>query len=199
MAAKRSSGMGGSSVGSANSSSVATPLDPLRDLFEACRNGDLARVKKLVTTQNVNARDTAGRKSSPLHFAAGFGRREVVDYLLSFGANVHARDDGGLIPLHNACSFGHAEVVRALILSGSDPNCRDNWNYTSKFAHSYPLSDCFTIRYLPVLHTCVTLGLPKLGCTDSRCNLSVHFLVFLNPIYVVSYGFHFWMKLKACQ
>ena len=26
------------------------------------------------------------------------------------GANVHARDDGGLIPLHNACSFGHAEV-----------------------------------------------------------------------------------------
>lgn len=45
--------------------------DPLRELFEACRNGDLVRVKKLVTPQNVNARDTAGRKSSPLHFAAG--------------------------------------------------------------------------------------------------------------------------------
>ena len=45
--------------------------DPLRDLFEACRNGDVTKVKKLVTPQNVNARDTAGRKSSPLHFAAG--------------------------------------------------------------------------------------------------------------------------------
>lgn len=25
--------------------------------------------------------------------------------LLQMGANVHARDDGGLIPLHNACSL----------------------------------------------------------------------------------------------
>lgn len=34
----------------------------------------------------------------------------MVDHLLQTGANVHARDDGGLIPLHNACSFGHSEV-----------------------------------------------------------------------------------------
>lgn len=45
--------------------------DPGRELFEACRNGDLSKVKKLVTPHNVNAKDTAGRKSSPLHFAAG--------------------------------------------------------------------------------------------------------------------------------
>ena len=41
---------------------------------------------------------------------SGFGRKDVVDHLLQTGANVHARDDGGLIPLHNACSFGHSEV-----------------------------------------------------------------------------------------
>ena len=45
--------------------------DPLRELFEACKTGDLDRVKKLVTPKTVNARDTAGRKSTPLHFAAG--------------------------------------------------------------------------------------------------------------------------------
>jgi tankyrase len=48
-----------------------SPGDPLRDLFEACKHGDVSRVRALVTAQNVNARDTAGRKSSPLHFAAG--------------------------------------------------------------------------------------------------------------------------------
>ena len=48
-----------------------SPNDPGRDLFEACRNGDLSKVKKLVNPHNVNAKDTAGRKSSPLHFAAG--------------------------------------------------------------------------------------------------------------------------------
>ena len=45
---------------------------------------------------------------------AGYGRREAVEILLNAGANVHARDDGGLIPLHNACSFGHAEVCSLL-------------------------------------------------------------------------------------
>ncbi|XP_037401853.1 poly [ADP-ribose] polymerase tankyrase-1 isoform X1 [Pygocentrus nattereri] len=101
-----------------------------RELFEACRNGDVSRVKRLVDSVNVNAKDMAGRKSTPLHFAAGFGRKDVVEHLLQTGANVHARDDGGLIPLHNACSFGHAEVVSLLLCQGADPNARDNWNYT---------------------------------------------------------------------
>ncbi|KAK2865973.1 hypothetical protein Q7C36_002029 [Tachysurus vachellii] len=101
-----------------------------RQLFEACRRGDLERVKKLLTAENVNSRDTAGRKSTPLHFSSGFGRRDVVSYLLQHGANVHARDDGGLVSLHNACSFGHAEVVDLLLQHGADPNSRDNWNYT---------------------------------------------------------------------
>uniref|UniRef100_A0A8P4K2F7 Poly [ADP-ribose] polymerase n=1 Tax=Dicentrarchus labrax TaxID=13489 RepID=A0A8P4K2F7_DICLA len=101
-----------------------------RKLFEACRSGDLERVRKLVSAENVNSRDTAGRKSTPLHFAAGFGRKDVVDFLLQNGANVHARDDGGLISLHNACSFGHAEVVSMLLHHGADANARDNWNYT---------------------------------------------------------------------
>uniref|UniRef100_A0A672YHL5 Poly [ADP-ribose] polymerase n=1 Tax=Sphaeramia orbicularis TaxID=375764 RepID=A0A672YHL5_9TELE len=127
---------GGSSVSSPGSG-AASPADvssgiggAFRELFEACRNGDVSRVKRLVDSVNVNAKDMAGRKSTPLHFAAGFGRKDVVEHLLQTGANVHARDDGGLIPLHNACSFGHAEVVSLLLCQGADPNARDNWNYT---------------------------------------------------------------------
>ncbi|CAG9818394.1 unnamed protein product [Phaedon cochleariae] len=104
--------------------------DPLRELFEACKVGDISKVRKLVTPSTVNARDTAGRKSTPLHFAAGYGRRDVVEFLLSAGASIQARDDGGLHPLHNACSFGHADVVRLLLEAGANPNTRDNWNYT---------------------------------------------------------------------
>uniref|UniRef100_A0A2K6GDP2 Poly [ADP-ribose] polymerase n=1 Tax=Propithecus coquereli TaxID=379532 RepID=A0A2K6GDP2_PROCO len=117
--------------GAACASAMAEAVEPAaRELFEACRNGDVERVKRLVTPEKVNSRDTAGRKSTPLHFAAGFGRKDVVEYLLQNGANVQARDDGGLIPLHNACSFGHAEVVNLLLRHGADPNARDNWNYT---------------------------------------------------------------------
>ncbi|KAF3850603.1 hypothetical protein F7725_012375 [Dissostichus mawsoni] len=128
------SGGSGSSVSSPGSG-ASSPADgssggAFRELFEACRNGDVSRVKRLVDSVNVNAKDMAGRKSTPLHFAAGFGRKDVVEHLLQTGANVHARDDGGLIPLHNACSFGHAEVVSLLLCQGADPNARDNWNYT---------------------------------------------------------------------
>lgn len=42
-----------------------------RELFEACRNGDVSRVRRLVDSVNVNAKDVSGRKSTPLHFAAG--------------------------------------------------------------------------------------------------------------------------------
>ncbi|KAI5640800.1 ankyrin repeats (many copies) domain-containing protein [Phthorimaea operculella] len=110
--------------------SLPAPSDPLRELFEACKLGDATKVKKLITPQNVNARDTAGRKSTPLHFAAGYGRREVVEILIAAGAALQARDDGGLQPLHNACSFGHADVVRALLAAGAAPAARDNWGYT---------------------------------------------------------------------
>ncbi|VVC86809.1 unnamed protein product [Leptidea sinapis] len=110
--------------------SLPAATDPLRELFEACKTGDAARVKKLISPQTVNARDTAGRKSTPLHFAAGYGRREVVEILISGGAALQARDEGGLQPLHNACSFGHADVVRALLAAGAPPAARDNWGYT---------------------------------------------------------------------
>ncbi|KAF4019086.1 hypothetical protein G4228_010527 [Cervus hanglu yarkandensis] len=126
MSGRRCAGGGAACAGAA-----AEAVEPAaRELFEACRNGDVERVKRLVTPEKVNSRDTAGRKSTPLHFAAGFGRKDVVEYLLQNGANVQARDDGGLIPLHNACSFGHAEVVNLLLRHGADPNARDNWNYT---------------------------------------------------------------------
>lgn len=77
-----------------------------KELFNACRNGDVFKVKKLINSSNVNVRDTSGRKSTPLHFASGFGRKDIVEYLLNLNANVSAKDDGGLQPLHNASSFG---------------------------------------------------------------------------------------------
>lgn len=62
-------------------SSTSNSNDPLRELFEACKVGDIARVRKLITAQTVNARDTAGRKSTPLHFAAGKSIINIITYL----------------------------------------------------------------------------------------------------------------------
>lgn len=67
MSGRRCAGGGAACAGAA-----AEAMEPAaRELFEACRNGDVERVKRLVTPEKVNSRDTAGRKSTPLHFAAG--------------------------------------------------------------------------------------------------------------------------------
>ncbi|CAG2220102.1 TNKS [Mytilus edulis] len=103
-------------------------------LLEAVKAGDMAVVKKLISAHphSVNCRDLKlnGRHSTPLHVAAGYNRVTVVDFLLTHGADMHAKDKGGLDPLHNACSYGHYEVTELLIKHGADVNVADLWKFT---------------------------------------------------------------------
>ena len=80
-----------------------------------------------------------GRRSSPLHLAAGYNRVRIVEILLKQGiftgnhwplADVLAKDKGGLVPLHNSCSYGHIEVVKILLQCGANPNTCDLWQFT---------------------------------------------------------------------
>lgn len=38
------------------------PVNEFQELFEACKTGDLGKVKKLINPKTVNARDLSGRK-----------------------------------------------------------------------------------------------------------------------------------------
>ena len=67
-----------SSTTNTSSSNVAHQ-DDLNNPFDACKNGRLDLVKKLVNSTNVNIKDKHGRKSTCLHFAAGFGRKDVCE------------------------------------------------------------------------------------------------------------------------
>lgn len=98
--------------------------------MDAAKKGDLARVKKLLTADNINCRDIAGRNSTPLHLAAGYNNYEVVEYLLENGANVNSTDKGGLIALHNASSFGHLEIAAILIKYNTQVDAVDKWGFT---------------------------------------------------------------------
>lgn len=65
-----------SSAASNNRKSMEIPNideanEPIRELFEACKTGDLTKVKKFINPGTVNARDLNGRKSTALHFSAG--------------------------------------------------------------------------------------------------------------------------------
>uniref|UniRef100_A0A182UH31 Poly [ADP-ribose] polymerase n=1 Tax=Anopheles melas TaxID=34690 RepID=A0A182UH31_9DIPT len=122
----------------------ATPLDLVREgdqdvadllrgnaaLLDAAKKGNLARVQRLVSADNINCRDAQGRNSTPLHLAAGYNNLEVAEYLLEHGADVNAQDKGGLIPLHNASSYGHLDIAALLIKHNTVVNATDKWGYT---------------------------------------------------------------------
>lgn len=117
--------------------------------MDAAKKGNLVRVQRLVTADNINCRDAQGRNSTPLHLAgmllenticefititifctAGYNNVEVAEFLLDHGADVNAQDKGGLIPLHNASSYGHLDIAALLIKFNTVVNATDKWGFT---------------------------------------------------------------------
>ena len=76
----------------------------------------------LAAGADPNARDENG--STPLHWAATWGRTSAVRALLEAGAKPDARDKEGRTALHDAARWGHESVVEALLDAGAKPNAR---------------------------------------------------------------------------
>ena len=93
--------------------------DAGRQLVEAVRTSDAARVPKLLVNANVNHSDEQG--NTALHYAAGKGREAMARLLLLHGANKEAKDSEGNTPLHKAVYFGYDDRVARLLLDhGAD-------------------------------------------------------------------------------
>lgn len=58
----------------------------------------------------------------PIHYASDYGQKEIVEYLISRGANVNATDKFGITALLAAIWEGHTECVRLMIQNGADKN-----------------------------------------------------------------------------
>jgi ankyrin repeat protein len=97
-------------------------------LHDAAKEGDLAKVKSLITEgSDVNIADENG--TTPLHFAADRGHIDVVELLISKGADVNAETKRGFTPLHGAARTGDKDLVELLISKGANVNA-NKFRYT---------------------------------------------------------------------
>jgi len=90
----------------------------MSDLAWAVKNGDMDQVKELVEGKGVDV-NAAIDGRLPLHYASDYGQLEVIQYLLSKGANIDSADKHGISPLLAAIWEGHTSCVKFLVEKGA--------------------------------------------------------------------------------
>ncbi len=66
------------------------------------------------------------QKVQPLHSAVAGGYFEISKLLISHGANLNAKQEGGFTPLHEAAQSGNLEIAKVLVEGGAKVNERNN-------------------------------------------------------------------------
>jgi ankyrin repeat protein len=84
------------------------------EIHDAALRGDLAKVKALLKDhpEIVSSKDDNG--VTPLHRAAEYGHKDMVELLLANGADVNAQSRNGWTPLNGAMLRGNQEVAELL-------------------------------------------------------------------------------------
>ena len=95
------------------------------ELLEASRWGKIGKVRRLLSTGLVDVNNMDLTNWTILGKAAAYGHKDVVDLLLSKGADPNMENTNGLSPLHRAANHGSKDVVKLLLGKGAEPNKTD--------------------------------------------------------------------------
>ncbi|XP_030749022.1 myotrophin [Sitophilus oryzae] len=87
----------------------------------AIKNGDLEQVKDIIEKKSVDVNQEVDGRPLIL-YAADYGQRDVIEYLILSGANVNAKDKHGITPILAAIWEGHKSCVELLLQKGAEKN-----------------------------------------------------------------------------
>ncbi|MDH5386401.1 MAG: ankyrin repeat domain-containing protein [Candidatus Aminicenantes bacterium] len=90
------------------------------DIHDAIQKGDVARVKTLISNNKELIQMKSDKGQTPLHLAVQNGNQEIVEFLISQGADINARDSEGNTPLLTALAFKKTETAKFLLSKGAD-------------------------------------------------------------------------------
>jgi ankyrin repeat protein len=94
-----------------------------KEIIKAAKSGAASQVKELIEQDAalISCRDADG--STPLHCATWKGHLNVVELMVSLGADVNAHnqnDHWGTTPLHAAAHANQRAIAELLIANGAD-------------------------------------------------------------------------------
>ncbi|XP_066144111.1 myotrophin [Euwallacea fornicatus] len=89
-----------------------------RDCVWAIKNGDLEQVKDIIEKQSINVNQEVDGRPLIL-YAADYGQKAVIEYLIAVGADVNSKDKHGITPILAAIWEGHKTCVELLLQKGA--------------------------------------------------------------------------------
>ncbi|MBF0316286.1 MAG: ankyrin repeat domain-containing protein [Oligoflexia bacterium] len=99
-------------------------------IIHAAQYGHINVLRKLKEKgADLNQKDSVSGWT-PLHGAAYTGQLDVVEYLVSEGADINTIHANGVTPLNSAAYAGHLNVVKHLMNKGADMNIANHNGYT---------------------------------------------------------------------
>ncbi|CAH0044337.1 unnamed protein product [Clonostachys solani] len=85
-------------------------------LHFACRNGHTSTVKKIIERKPTSVNQpSAGWELTPLHVAALYDKKGVIETLLSAGPEINPQDTDGWTPLMAATIEGYGDIMDVLL------------------------------------------------------------------------------------
>lgn len=109
---------------------LLSPLCQCGELHSAVLSGDLDEVETMLDHAPHLLEVTDEYGCTPLHEAALLPEGHVAQYLISYGANVNARDADDRTALHYASSDGYMVIVRLLLENNADPFAKSTMGET---------------------------------------------------------------------
>jgi ankyrin repeat protein len=95
---------------------------------------------------DVDAREGGPDGFTSLMHAASVDDRDLLELMISFGANVDSRMIGGYTPLMLAALHDHIHVLRSLLAAGADPSLRNREGRTARdLARSAAAAELLTL------------------------------------------------------
>jgi ankyrin repeat protein len=100
------------------------------ELLKNAKDGDLEKVTELVLYYKADVNAQNNYDWTALHYSAGYGHFEIVQFLINNGANLNAQNTNGSTALHQAANKGDLEIVHLLLKNKANIDPRDTYNKT---------------------------------------------------------------------
>jgi hypothetical protein len=106
-------------------------INDLRSAEMAIRFNNVDELKRLIEVEGVDVNAVITPiQDTLLHEAAFAGQKEMVEFLISKGANLNVKNRQGETPLHKAAQHGYIEILKLLLHAGANYLEKDRFGHT---------------------------------------------------------------------